>query len=714
MQITATNPLLTPARLINTRWVWTEHTGIVFSKSFYFGNDGSLKFYRTDHEHSWTLQDGKLRIFNDRAEVFWIFDVVIEVDDRLALIGRNARNPAWWFSLTEYRKEAKGAEEIAELSAEGADEGGGKQEGIRLVIWDLDETFWTGTLSEGGITPIQSNIEMIETLNQRGIVNAVCSKNNFEDAKQALVNLGIWDSFVFPEISFSPKGAMVKNIVKNAQLRPESILFIDDNKMNLNEALHYVPKLNVAEPDILPGLLEDPRFAGKPDLKKSRLARYKILEAKLSEKSAANGNNEEFLRKSDIRISFHTDIENEFARIHDLVNRTNQLNFTKKRWPEDIDAARAVFQAEVDRFGAFAQYIKVSDRFGNYGICGYVSGLHAGNEMTHFLFSCRAMNMGVEQFVWKQLGRPALRIVPPVVSEIDMDVDWIGVVDDADAAGQAAGTDDMQTVCIRGACDLMVTSQYLRTKVKTIEEFNYGYHGWEICSLPRIVALRNEIKTPANQEIIRRLPGMPVTRFDSGVIDGTADAYVLSFSQESFCGYFRSKSTGMILPLRHLGIHQWAHVDNKPDYTTMPFEEVEQALGAGTTRQQWDYIRSEFEFLGGFKPVMFINDVHDTLSLLKSYNKPVIILGLNDHIGRDTYILNFFKSVNEIVKAIVMEYGFPYIDITNFIHSENDLAKDGIFGGSHFARHVYAEIAEEILKHLPKAKAEAEKTLVMA
>ncbi len=714
MHIKATNEALTAARLINSRWVWADHRGTVFSKSLYFGSDGNTKVYRTKHEHSWTLQDGKLRIFNDQAEVFWIFDVVIEVEGRLALIGRNVTNPSWWFSLTEYRKEAKAAEEIAELPAESADEGGGKEEGIRLVIWDLDETFWTGTLSEGGITPIQSNIDMIETLNQRGIVNAVCSKNDFEDAKQALVQLGIWDSFVFPEISFSPKGAMVKNIVKNAQLRPESILFIDDNKLNLNEALHYVPKLNVAEPDILPGLLDDPRFTGKPDLKKSRLARYKILEAKLSEKSASNGDNEDFLRKSDIRVSFHTDIENEFPRIHDLVNRTNQLNFTKKRWPEDIDEARAVFQREVDRFGAFAQYIKVSDRFGNYGICGYISGVHVGEDLTHFLFSCRAMNMGVEQFVWKQIGRPGLRIVRPVVSEIDMDVDWIRVVEDADATNEIASTDDMQTVCIRGACDLMVTSQYLRTKVKTIEEFNYGYHGWEICSLPRIIALRNEIRLPANQAIIKRLPGMPVTRFDSGVINGAADAYVLSFSQESFCAYFRSKSTGMILPLRHLSINQWAHAENKPDYTSMPFDEVKKALGAGTTREQWEYIRSEFEFLGGFKPVMFINDVHDTLSLLKSYNKPVIILGLNDHVGRDTYILDFFKKINEIVAPIVAEYGFPYIDITKFIHSENDLAKDGIFGGPHFARHVYAEIADEIFRNLPKSKAEPEKILSMA
>ncbi len=705
VRIKAENELLTAERLINSRWIWTDHTGRIFSKSLYFGSNGNIKVYRTKHEHTWTLQDGKLRIFNDRAQPFWIFDVVIQVDDRLALIGRNVDRPDWWFSLTEYRNEAKFVVEDVDLSAEPGAEGG-KDEGVRLVIWDLDETFWQGTLSEGGIRPIQANIDIVETLNSRGIVNAICSKNNFDEAKDELIRLGLWEQFVFPEISFSPKGGMIKNIVKNAQLRPETILFIDDNRMNLNEALHYVPKLQTAEPDILLGLLDDPRFAGKPDPKKSRLARYKILETKLSEQSNADGDNEAFLRNSDIRISFHNNVEDEFPRIHDLVNRTNQLNFTKNRWPEDIEEAKAQFQNEVDRFGAVANYIKVSDRFGRYGICGFFLKDHNHDHLTHFLFSCRAMNMGVEQFIWKKIGWPNLNIKPPVVSDLEMDVDWIRVVDDADQTDDTSPSEDMITVCIRGACDLMVTSQYLRTKVKTIEEFNYAYHGWEINSLPRIVALRDEIKRPENQAIIQKLPGMPVTRFESDVVAGKADAYVISFSQESFSGYFSSKSTGMILPLRHLAITPWAHVDAKPDYTKMPYDQVANLISAGTSRAQWDYIANEFDFIGGFEPDRFVRDAKDMLTLLKSYNKPVIVLGLNDTIGRDKYILDFFKSINKIVKPIVAAYGFPYIDVTKYILTENDLARDGSFGGPHFARHVYAVIANEILELLSSNKKE--------
>ena len=46
---------------------------------------------------------------------------------------------------------------------------------IKLIVWDLDDTFWKGTLSEEHIEPIASNIELVKILAQRGIVSAICS-----------------------------------------------------------------------------------------------------------------------------------------------------------------------------------------------------------------------------------------------------------------------------------------------------------------------------------------------------------------------------------------------------------------------------------------------------------------------------------------------------------------------------------------------------------
>jgi hypothetical protein len=48
-------------------------------------------------------------------------------------------------------------------------------ETIKLVIWDLDETFWRGTLDEGGITQyVQAHHDIVVELAQRGIMSSIC------------------------------------------------------------------------------------------------------------------------------------------------------------------------------------------------------------------------------------------------------------------------------------------------------------------------------------------------------------------------------------------------------------------------------------------------------------------------------------------------------------------------------------------------------------
>ena len=80
-------------------------------------------------------------------------------------------------------------------------------EAVRLVVWDLDETFWRGTLTEGGISEyVQAHHDMVLELNRRGIMCSICSKNNFETIQAILTEKGLWDYFIFPSISWEPKG----------------------------------------------------------------------------------------------------------------------------------------------------------------------------------------------------------------------------------------------------------------------------------------------------------------------------------------------------------------------------------------------------------------------------------------------------------------------------------------------------------------------------
>ena len=698
---------LTRDDLINARWSWGEAGVGPITTSFYFGADGQIKVYAHPHERSWSLQDGRLHIYNDAGALAWVFETAPDTDGRRVLRGRQQWAPDWdvTFQLEEHRATAPTATEAMEAAPE---EGGGSgRDEIRLVIWDLDDTFWKGTLSEEGIVPIERNMAIVRALNDRGIVSAICSKNDFATTRAKLEELGIWDEFVFPEISWSPKGAMIKSIVRNAQLRPETILFIDDNPLNINEAKFYVPKLRTAEPDIIPTLLDDPRLAGKHDPARARLARYRILQTKLAEQAAFAGDNETFLRDSRIRVSFHADVEAEFARVHDLVNRTNQLNFTKNRWPEDAAAAREQFHAEesADFFGS-SGYVKVSDRYGSYGICGYYAV--ASKTCTHFLFSCRTMNMGVEQFVWDRLGRPFVPLRGEVISDIDRKVDWIAVVEDADAAtgDEAAWDGPKPTVCIRGACDMSMTSNYLRTRVDTLEELTFAYQGWEICSLPRIVAAHDELGRAENQALIARLPGMPPGRFDSDLMHGIADAYVLSFSQESFHGSYRARSTGLVVPMGHFSLG-W-HQREKMDYTQLSYAELLARGVKGVSAEQWESFTSEFEFVGGFDPDRFVADVRKLFTMLRERRKTIIVIGLNSQVGRDRYILAFFARINALVLPIVREFGVDYIDVNQFVRQESDLAQDGALGGPHFAREVYRKLADAILPLLPAARRTAE------
>ena len=80
---------------------------------------------------------------------------------------------------------------------------------IKLIIWDLDETLWKGTLSEENVELNSPFIDFINDTIDAGIMHSICSKNDYHKAKEKMQELGIWDFFVFPSIDWSPKGQRV-------------------------------------------------------------------------------------------------------------------------------------------------------------------------------------------------------------------------------------------------------------------------------------------------------------------------------------------------------------------------------------------------------------------------------------------------------------------------------------------------------------------------
>ena len=91
---------------------------------------------------------------------------------------------------------------------------------LKLVIWDLDDTFWEGTLSEGPISFIEKNVSIVRSLDDHGIVNTICSKNDRQPVLDELRKIGLEDVFVFKSIDWSPKGPRIARLINDMGLRP--------------------------------------------------------------------------------------------------------------------------------------------------------------------------------------------------------------------------------------------------------------------------------------------------------------------------------------------------------------------------------------------------------------------------------------------------------------------------------------------------------------
>ena len=128
-----------------------------------------------------------------------------------------------------------------------------KFEAVRLIIWDLDETFWRGTLTEGGMSWRAEAADGVIELAGRGIVSTICSKNDPERVRAILERRKLWEYFIFPSIDWSAKGPRIRRLIDTIQLRAPSVLLIDDNPLNREQAQHFAPGLQVADETIISG-----------------------------------------------------------------------------------------------------------------------------------------------------------------------------------------------------------------------------------------------------------------------------------------------------------------------------------------------------------------------------------------------------------------------------------------------------------------------------
>jgi FkbH-like protein len=583
------------------------------------------------------------------------------------------------------------------IKADGRDVGGADMaEPVRLVIWDLDETFWRGTHTEGGMTWRDDCEEIVIALARRGIMNSICSKNDFETVRALLMQRGVWDYFIFPSIDWSAKGARIKEIVEAVQLRPQSVMFIDDNHLNLEEAKFFAPGIQVASDAIIPSMLSDPSFAGKDDRTLTRLNQYKVLERRKADEARecaiAGGDNLAFLRGSDIRVRIDNDVEAHLDRAIELINRTNQLNFIKRRLPEDGEEAREKLRAELTNLSIQAGLIEVSDKYGDYGYCGYyqIATARDVTVLRQFCFSCRILGMGIEAWMYQRLGRPVLNVRGDVLSDpiTHADVDWVRLVDAQALRGDGAVAEDtsLGSVAARGGCNLWPLAHYFRlSSPRVVSEFNTVRDG-KLILLDHSLCLRHAILGVTNEQIDAIAPlGYLADDFKSDLFEyvGQLPLWVFSNWVDIGARLFRHNRTGIVIP-----------------YSRRKLQHHPVADRADETYLKTDFSLIEYDEI----------DFKQTLSLIFSkipQHGIMFVLLIPECTRRDgEYVtIDLRKRFNRwVTEAAALYHNVRLLDMSDFIRDETEVMNDA---RTHYHRNVYHRLYLHIREQAKLESAEA-------
>lgn len=272
---------------------------------------------------------------------------------------------------------------------------------IKCVAWDLDNTLWSGILSEDGVdgvTPRPEAVAALKTLDSRGIVNTVSSKNDFAPAISALKAFGLEEYFVFPQINWGPKSESIRRAAKEIGIGVDTFAFIDDSAHERGEVAANLPMVRVFGENEIAQLLSCPAAnpAVSSESAKRRLSYRAEMLRRNAQEAEYGGDRMEFLRNSGIKLTCGRLSSDELrVRCRELVQRTNQLTLAGRRYTEEE------FSALVDSPGVSAYAIHCRDRYGDYGIVGFIALERAGDEarVREFVMSCRVAKKFCEQSV---------------------------------------------------------------------------------------------------------------------------------------------------------------------------------------------------------------------------------------------------------------------------------------------------------------------------
>ncbi|WP_394839503.1 HAD-IIIC family phosphatase [Pendulispora rubella] len=265
---------------------------------------------------------------------------------------------------------------------------------VKCVVWDLDDTIWDGILLEDvNVRVREEAIRVIRTLDERGILHSIASRNDPATAMAKLRELGLAEYFLYPQIHWGSKSTSIQEIAKALNFGIDAIAFVDDQPFERDEVSFAHPQVrcidaaDVAKMADLPEM--NPRFVTDD----SRVRR-KMYQADIERKTvedAHQGSPDEFLASLDMQFVIASAQEEDLKRAEELTVRTNQLNATGYTYSYDELAA---FRQSTNHDLLIAS---LTDKYGTYGKIGLalLEKTAAVWTLKLLLMSCRVMSRGV-------------------------------------------------------------------------------------------------------------------------------------------------------------------------------------------------------------------------------------------------------------------------------------------------------------------------------
>jgi len=295
----------------------------------------------------------------------------------------------------------------------------------KCLILDLDNTLWGGVVGDDGLDGLALNpgdargeahraVQALALdLRRRGIVLAVCSKNEDRIARQPFQShpamlLKETDFAVFAA-NWEDKASNIERIAQSLELGLDAMVFLDDNPVERAQVRQALPQVAVPElgddPSTFARILACAGYFESVAFTNEDLARAQQYESNgaRTELLASSRDMSEFLRSLQMEITFAPFNPTGRKRITQLINKTNQFNVTTRRYTEQEIAA---LERSPEHY---TLQVSVRDRFGDNGMIGVVICRCVQEDwiIETWLMSCRVLNRKVEEAVCNRLVQDA-------------------------------------------------------------------------------------------------------------------------------------------------------------------------------------------------------------------------------------------------------------------------------------------------------------------